>query len=81
MPRIRIGGTACGIIRINSPAPQVQYRGMSEPPISDEIDGDDAIIPESVRERGLVPGAGFFFIALAMMILGMAIAALLKYRG
>lgn len=54
---------------------------MSEPPISDEIDGDDAIIPESVRERGLVPGAGFFFIALAVMILGMAIAALLKYRG
>lgn len=54
---------------------------MSEPPISDEIDGDDPIIPESVRERGLVPGAGFFFIALAVMILGMAIAALLKYRG
>lgn len=51
---------------------------MSELPISQQIDGDDEVLPLSERERGLVPGSSCFFIGLAVLILAMSIAALLK---
>ncbi|GAA0331196.1 hypothetical protein GCM10009087_46700 [Sphingomonas oligophenolica] len=51
---------------------------MTELPASEQIDGDDEIVPLAERERGLVPGSSCFFIALAVLILAMGIAALLK---